>query len=247
MDSLFGLLVPFVGTTLGAGCVFFLKTLNKTVEKILFGFAAGVMTAASIWSLLLPAIDGASNMGRFAFIPAAGGFSIGFALLMLLDRCLPEPQFVPGGAKTGMMLLAITIHNIPEGMAVGAAFAGLLSGSVIPAAAFALAAGIAIQNIPEGAIISLPLAGCGMRKGRAFLLGTMSGAVEPLGALVMLFLTGVLQPLLPWCLAFAAGAMLYVVAEQLVPSCHADTQKPHGVAAFAAGFLIMMTLDVALG
>ena len=160
----FGLLVPFLGTSLGAACVFFLRTLNETVEKILLGFAAGVMVAASVWSLLLPAIDGAAALGRLAFLPAASGFAVGFAGLLLLDRYLPEPAITGGGgAKTGMMALAITLHNIPEGMAVGAAFAGVLSGNVGGAAAAALAAGIAIQNIPEGAIISLPLAGCGMK------------------------------------------------------------------------------------
>lgn len=246
MLSIFGLLVPLLGTSLGALGVFFLKTLNTTVEKVLLGFAAGVMTAASIWSLLLPAIGEAAELGRFAFIPAAGGFAIGFALLMLLDRYLPEPQFVPGGSKTSMMALAITLHNIPEGMAVGAAMAGAAAGNIPAAAAIALAAGIAIQNIPEGAIISMPLAGCGMKKSRAFALGVGSGAVEPLAAAVMLALTGLLRPLLPWCLAFAAGAMLFVVAEQLLPDV-GGRRCARGVAAFAAGFLIMMILDVALG
>ena len=237
----FGLLVPFLGTSLGAAC------LNETVEKILLGFAAGVMVAASVWSLLLPAIDGAAALGRLAFLPAAGGFAVGFALLLLLDRYLPEPAITGGGgAKTGMMALAITLHNIPEGMAVGAAFAGVLSGNVGGAAAAALAAGIAIQNIPEGAIISLPLAGCGMKKRRAFAVGVGSGAVEPVGAAVMLALTGLLQPLLPWCLAFAAGAMLFVVADQLLPEI-GGRKSALGVAAFAAGFLVMMVLDVALG
>ena len=234
----FGLLVPFLGTSLGAACVFFLRTLNETVEK---------MVAASVWSLLLPAIDGAAALGRLAFLPAAGGFAVGFALLLLLDRYLPEPAITGGGgAKTGMMALAITLHNIPEGMAVGAAFAGVLSGNVGGAAAAALAAGIAIQNIPEGAIISLPLAGCGMKKRRAFAVGVGSGAVEPVGAAVMLALTGLLQPLLPWCLAFAAGAMLFVVADQLLPEI-GGRKSALGVAAFAAGFLVMMVLDVALG
>ena len=241
----FGLLVPFLGTSLGAACVFFLRTLNETVEKILLGFAAGVMVAASVWSLLLPAIDGAAALGRLAFLPAAGGFAVGFALLLLLDRYLPEPAITGGGgAKTGMMALAITLHNIPEGMAVGAAFAGVLSGNVGGAAAAALAAGIAIQNIPEGAI--MPLAGCGMKKRRAFAVGVGSGAVEPVGAAVMLALTGLLQPLLPWCLAFAAGAMLFVVADQLLPEI-GGRKSALGVAAFAAGFLVMMVLDVALG
>lgn len=245
MQSFFGLLVPFLGTSFGAACVFFLKSLNHNVEKVLLGFAAGVMTAASIWSLLLPSIEDAAALGRFAFLPAAGGFAVGFALLGALDRYLPEPTFLEGGAKTGMMALAITLHNIPEGMAVGAAFAGLLAGNIAPAAAFALALGIAIQNIPEGAIISLPLAGCGMKKSKAFLWGVGSGAVEPAGAAAMLALTGILQPLLPWCLAFAAGAMLFVVAEQLLPEIGGKKAAP-GLSAFAAGFLVMMILDVAL-
>ena len=246
MLSVFGLLVPLLGTSLGALCVFFLKTLNSVLEKVLLGFAAGVMTAASIWSLLLPAIDGAAELGHFAFVPAAGGFAVGFALLMLLDYYLPEPEFVPGGAKTSMMALAITLHNVPEGMAVGAAMAGAAVGSLPVAAAVALAGGIAVQNIPEGAIISMPLAGCGMKKGKAFALGVGSGVVEPLAAVAMLALTDLLRPLLPWCLAFAAGAMLFVVAEQLLPDVGGRCCRK-GVIAFAVGFLLMMSLDVALG
>ena len=246
MHLLFGLLVPFWGTALGAACVFFLKTLNITVEKCLLGFAAGVMTAASVWSLLLPAIESAASWGRLSFVPASLGFLLGFALLLMLERILPDPLPAPSGAKSGMLALAITLHNIPEGMAVGAAFAGVLSGGVLPPAALALAAGVAIQNIPEGAIISMPLAGCGMKKGAAFTLGAASGAVEPLGAAAMLALTGFLQPLLPYCLAFAAGAMLFVVAAQLLPSL-AGHRSGAGVLFFAAGFLLMMALDVALG
>lgn len=246
MQCLIGLLVPFLGTSLGAACVFFLRSLHTTVEKILLGFAAGVMIAASVWSLLLPAIERAAPMGTWAFVPAAGGVCIGFFLLMWLDRCLPEPQFLSGNAKSGMMTLAVTLHNIPEGMAVGAAFAGALSGHVAAASAFALAAGIAIQNIPEGAIISMPLAAGGTKKGAAFAVGVGSGAVEPAGAALMLVLTGWLTPLLPWCLAFAAGAMLYVVAEQLLPDV-GDRRSMRGVAAFALGFVLMMSLDVALG
>ena len=234
MLSIFGLLVPLLGTSLGALGVFFLKNLNHTVEKVLLGCAAGVMTAASVWSLLLPAIDASAALGRLAFLPAAGGFALGFALLMVLNRYLPEPQHIPGGTKTSMMALAITLHNIPEGMAVGAALAGALAGGLPAASAVALAGGIAIQNIPEGAVISMPLAGCGMKKGRAFALGVGSGAVEPLAAAAMLVLTGLLQPLLPWCLAFAAGAMLFVVAEQLLPDVGGGRSR-WGVAAFAAG------------
>ena len=246
MQSVFGLLIPFLGTSLGAACVFFLKTLHVTAEKVLLGFAAGVMTAASVWSLLLPAIESAANLGRLSFFPAAAGFLLGFALLLLLDHYLPESPVSEPGRKRSMMALAITLHNIPEGMAVGAAFAGVLSGGVLPPAALALAAGVAIQNIPEGAIISMPLAGAGMKKGKAFTLGVISGAVEPMGAGVMLLLTGILQPLLPYCLAFAAGAMLFVVAAQLLPGLSGRGASA-GSAAFAGGFLLMMVLDVALG
>ena len=246
MQSVVGLLIPFLGTSLGAACVFFLKALHVTAEKVLLGFAAGVMTAASVWSLLLPAIESAANWGHLSFFPAAAGFLLGFALLLLLDHYLPESFVSEPGRKRGMMALAITLHNIPEGMAVGAAFAGVLSGGVLPPAALALAAGVAIQNIPEGAIISMPLAGAGMKKGKAFTLGVASGAVEPLGAGVMLLLTGILQPLLPYCLAFAAGAMLFVVAAQLLPGLSGRGASA-GIAAFAGGFLLMMVLDVALG
>ena len=246
MELSVALLVPLLGTTLGAAGAFFLKRRDERLEKLLLGFAAGVMVAASVWSLLLPAIDGAADYGRWAFLPAAVGLFAGFFLLMLLDRRLPEPELIPGGSRTGMLTLAVTLHNIPEGMAVGAAFAGVFAGSVPLAAAVALTLGIAIQNIPEGSIISMPLAGSGMGKGRAFLWGAASGAVEPLGAAGMMVLTALLLPLLPYCLAFAAGAMLYVVAEQLLPEV-GNRRSTSGMAAFAAGFLVMMILDVVLG
>ena len=241
-----GLLVILLGTGIGAAGVFFLRRRNLDTEKLLLGFAAGVMTAASIWSLLLPAIDGAAAWGIWSFIPAAGGFALGFWGLMWLGHRLPETELIPGGERTAMMSLAITLHNVPEGMAVGAAFAGVAAGEILPAAALALALGIAIQNVPEGAIISMPLAGCGMGRGRAFLCGLGSGVVEPVAGLLMLGLTYWLRPLLPWCLAFAAGAMLFVVARQLLPEVGA-WKKERGLALFAAGFLVMMILDVALG
>lgn len=246
MQWIIGLLIIFLGTSAGAAGVFFLRERSVELEKVLLGFAAGVMTAASIWSLLLPAIDGAESWGRLAFVPAAGGFAIGFGVLMWLNRVLPEPEFLPGNGKAGLMTLAITLHNIPEGMAVGAAFAGVATGEVLPAAAMALAVGIGIQNVPEGAIISMPLAGYGMSRSKAFGCGVASGMVEPVAGVLMLLLTFWLKPLLPWCLAFAAGAMMFVVAKQLLPDV-GSWKHERGIAAFAVGFLIMMILDVALG
>ena len=238
-----GLLVPFLGTALGAACVFFLKDLCPAAEKVLLGLAAGVMVAASVWSLLLPALAGDAGPCP-PWTAAAGGLLLGFFLLLALDRLLPEPQALPGAGRT--LVLAVTLHNIPEGMAVGAALAGALAGSVAPAAALALAAGVAVQNIPEGAMLSLPLSAAGVRKGRAFAVGAASGAVEPLGGALMLALTGLLAPLLPWCLSFAAGAMLYVAAGQLLSGLD-SRRAPWGAAAFAAGFTLMMVLDVLLG
>lgn len=245
MQLLIGLLVPFAGTAAGALCVFFIRTLHHAAEQILLGFAAGVMTAASVWSLLLPALAAAPDWGALSFLPAAAGFSVGFALMQVINAWLPEPSFAAGGKRRSMLLLAVTLHNIPEGMAVGAAAAGALSGSVAPAAAAALAVGVAVQNVPEGAIISLPLAAGGVKKGEAFALGAASGAVEPVGAAVMLLLAGILHPVFPLCLAFAAGAMLFVVAEQLLPEV--GGRASWGTGAFAAGFVLMMALDVALG
>ena len=232
-----GLLVPFLGTALGAACVFFLKDLCPAAEKVLLGLAA------SVWSLLLPALAGDAGPCP-PWTAAAGGLLLGFFLLLALDRLLPEPQALPGAGRT--LVLAVTLHNIPEGMAVGAALAGALAGSVAPAAALALAAGVAVQNIPEGAILSLPLSAAGVRKGRAFAVGAASGAVEPLGGALMLALTGLLAPLLPWCLSFAAGAMLYVAAGQLLSGLD-SRRAPWGATAFAAGFTLMMVLDVLLG
>lgn len=245
MQVLFGLMIPFAGTAAGALCVFFIRELRRAAERVLMGFAAGVMTAASVWSLLLPALDAAPDWGKLSFLPAACAFSVGFALMQIINACLPEPSFGTGGKRRSMLLLAVTLHNIPEGMAVGAAVAGALSGSVLPAASMALAVGVAVQNVPEGAIISLPLAAGGMKKSRAFALGAVSGAVEPLGAGLMLLLAGLLHPLLPLCLSFAAGAMLFVVAEQLLPEVGGRASWATG--AFAAGFVLMMALDVALG
>ena len=237
-----GILLPFWGTSLGAACVFCLRRAPSAVlRRVLEGFAAGVMTAASVWSLLLPAIDWA-DMGRWSFLPAAGGFWLGVLFLRLLERLLPEAVT---DRSTTMTLLAVTLHNIPEGMAVGAAYAGCVAaGAAAPAAAFTLALAIAIQNVPEGAIVALPLRIAGAGKGRAFLGGVLSGVVEPLAAGVTVLAAALIVPALPWLLGFAAGAMLYVVAAELLPT-RGDSGP--GALAFAAGFTVMMILDVALG
>lgn len=257
MNSFLGIMIPFIGTTAGAACVFFLRgEIQVNVQKSLLGFAAGVMMAASVWSLLIPSIGMAEGMGKLAFIPAATGFFIGIASMLLLDRLAPEIYVQKNGndtrgslSKNAMLLLAVTIHNIPEGMAVGVVFAGMLSGTagITMADAMALSVGIAVQNFPEGAIISLPLRAEGMGKRRAFYYGTASGAVEPVGALLTILLSAYITPILPYLLAFAAGAMLYVVVEELIPEA---SQEPHshiGTVGAALGFLIMMILDVALG
>ena len=241
-----GILLPFWGTSLGAACVFCLQRAPSAVlRRVLEGFAAGVMTAASVWSLLLPAIDWA-DMGRWSFLPAAGGFWLGVLFLRLLERLLPEAVT---DRSTTMTLLAVTLHNIPEGMAVGVVFAGLLAenATITLTGAFALSVGIAIQNFPEGAIISLPLKSEGTGKGRAFLYGALSGIVEPLGAALTLLLSSWISPMLPYLLAFAAGAMLYVVVEELIPEASQGEHSNLGTIGFAAGFVLMMILDVALG
>ena len=258
MDIAIGLLIPFLGTTLGAACVFFLKNdLNPLVQKALLGFASGVMVAASVWSLLIPAIDMSDPMGKLAFLPAAVGFSIGMLFLLAMDRLVPhlhlnedKPEGLPSSLKkTTMLVLAVTLHNIPEGMAVGVVFAGLLSGNekITLAGAVALSVGIAIQNFPEGAIISLPLKGEGCSSRKAFVYGMASGVVEPIAAFITILLTAIVTPLLPYLLAFAAGAMLYVVVEELLPEASSGNHSNIGTIGFAVGFLIMMILDVALG
>ncbi len=253
-----GVLIPFAGTSLGAACVFLMKKqLSVTVQRILTGFAAGVMVAASVWSLLIPAIDQSSEtMGKLSFLPAAAGFLLGIGFLLLLDRLIPHLHLNSDKAeglsselpKNMMMLLAVTLHNIPEGMAVGVVYAGMLYGGGMSAsAALALAIGIAIQNFPEGAIISMPLEAEGMGKVKAFAAGVISGAVEPVGALVTVAAAGLIVPAMPYLLSFAAGAMIYVVVEDLIPEMSAGEHSDIGTVAFAAGFTVMMILDVALG
>ena len=258
METFLGILIPFLGTTLGAVCVFFMKkSLSDLVQRSLAGFAAGVMVAASIWSLLIPAIEQSENMGKLSFLPAFIGFWVGVLFLLLLDRLIPHlhvgseqaegPKSKLG--RTTMMVLAVTLHNIPEGMAVGVMYAGFLAGNaqITAASALALSLGIAIQNFPEGAIISMPLRAEGESRGRAFLGGVLSGAVEPIGAVLTIFAAHFIIPTLPYLLSFAAGAMLYVVVEELIPEMSQGRHSNIGTVFFAVGFSVMMTLDVALG
>ncbi len=257
-DVLMGLTIPFAGTALGSACVFFMKKqLGEKVQKALTGFASGVMVAASIWSLIIPAMEQAKGLGRLSFVPAAAGFWLGILFLLLLDSVVPHLHMHAEKAegpkaklkKTTMMVLAVTLHNIPEGMAVGVVYAGFISGNttITAGGALALALGIAIQNFPEGAIISMPLCAEGKSKGKAFLDGVMSGAVEPVGALLTILAAGFIVPLMPFLLSFAAGAMIYVVVEELIPEMSAGEHSNVGVVMFAAGFTLMMALDVALG
>lgn len=253
-----GLSIPFLGTTLGAATVFFMKRdINVKTKKLLLGFASGVMVAASVWSLLIPSMEMSENLGRLAFIPAAVGFIIGMAFLFLLDILIPHlhiESLTPEGPhaklkKTTMLCLAVTLHNIPEGMAVGVVYAGLgaQNSTIGIAGALALAVGIAIQNFPEGAIISMPLAGEGNGKVKAFIYGMLSGFVEPIAAAITICLSTLVVPILPYLLAFAAGAMLYVVVEELIPETSQGAHSNLGTVGFAFGFVLMMILDVALG
>jgi len=255
---LLGILIPFLGTTLGAACVFFVRrTVHPSVQKGLLGFASGVMVAASVWSLLIPAMEMSEHLGRLAFLPASLGLALGVAFLLMMDKLVPHLHLgssKPEGmkshlARTTMLVLAVTLHNLPEGMAVGVVFAGILMGesSVSVAGAFALAIGIAIQNFPEGAIISLPLHSEGQSRRRAFVMGTLSGIVEPMGALFTILLARIITPILPYMLSFAAGAMLFVVVEELIPEASQGDHSDMGTIGFAVGFLVMMMLDVALG
>lgn len=258
METFLGILIPFLGTTLGAMCVFFMrKKLGDLVQRALAGFAAGVMVAASIWSLLIPAIEQSKEMGSFSFLPAFIGFWIGILFLFALDHLIPHLHVGSNQAeghksklgRTTMMVLAVTLHNIPEGMAVGVMYAGFLAGStqITADSALALSIGIAIQNFPEGAIISMPLRAEGENKGKAFLGGVLSGIVEPIGAILTILLSQLIIPALPYLLSFAAGAMLYVVVEELIPEMSQGKHSNIGTIFFALGFSIMMVLDVALG
>ena len=259
MEDVFGgIIIPLLGTTLGAACVFFMRgRLNRSVQRGLTGFASGVMVAASFFSLLIPALDQSEPMGRWAFFPAVVGFGVGVAFLLFLDHVIPHLHMNAETAegpkshlkKTTMLILAVTLHNIPEGMAVGVVYAGFLAGSggLTAAGAMALSVRIAIQNFPEGAIISMPLKAAGMGKWKSFSGGFLSGVVEPIGALATIMLTRLVVLLLPYFLSFAAGAMIYVVVEELIPEMSAGEHSDIGVVSFAVGFMVMMALDVALG
>lgn len=258
MNLILGVFIPLIGTSLGSACVFFLKgEISDKLQKVLLGFAAGVMVAASVWSLLIPAMDMSADMGKFSFVPALIGFLLGMGFLLLMDSVIPhmhvgseEPEGTKSKLqKTTMLILAVAIHNFPEGAACGAIFAGVLTGetNVTMAGAIALSIGIAIQNIPEGAIISMPLRSHGVSKGKSFLYGILSGVVEPIGAILAIMLASLITPVLPYMLAFAAGAMMYVVVEELIPETSEGAHSNLGTIAFAIGFSLMMVLDVALG
>ena len=258
INVFYGILIPFLGTSAGAACVFFMKkNLNEQIQRALTGFAAGVMVAASIWSLLIPAIEQSSVLGKFSFVPAAVGFWIGVLFLLLLDHMIPHLHQNSDKAegpksrlqRTTMLVLAVTLHNIPEGMAVGVMYAGFLAGNsqITAAGALALSIGIAIQNFPEGAIISMPLRAEGESKVRAFVGGVLSGIVEPIGAVLTILAAQLVIPALPYLLSFAAGAMLYVVVEELIPEMSQGRHSNIGTVFFAVGFSVMMVLDVALG
>lgn len=258
MTVIFGILIPFAGTALGSACVLFMKNeLGDKVQRALTGFASGVMVAASIWSLIVPAMEQSEGLGSLSFLPACVGFWLGILFLLLLDSIIPHLHMNAQKAegpkadfkKTTMMVLAVTLHNIPEGMAVGVVYAGFISGNttITAGGALALALGIAIQNFPEGAIISMPLRAEGRSKSKAFMDGVLSGAVEPIGAALTIIAAGLIIPAMPYLLSFAAGAMMYVVVEELIPEMSSGEHSNIGVIMFTVGFTLMMALDVALG
>ena len=252
------LLIPFLGTTLGSAMVFFMKkSIHKTIEKLLIGFAGGVMISASFWSLLMPSMEMATEQHEISWLPASIGFLLGIFFLLILDSIIPhlhlhadKPEGIKAKIKESTMLVfAVTLHNIPEGMAMGVTLAGAMIGNVgiSLVGALSLAIGIAIQNFPEGAIISMPLKSQGMSKSKAFIYGTLSGIVEPISAVITILLTNAIVPILPYLLAFAAGAMMYVVVEELIPESQEGEHSNIGTIGVAIGFVIMMILDVALG
>ena len=248
--SIGGILVPFIGTSFGSSFVFFMKkNMSENFQKIIIGFASGVMIAASVWSLILPAVEMAENQGVISWIPATVGLLLGVIFLLFINKMAEKFENRPNGKKLNMLLFSVTLHNIPEGMAVGVCFAGFLAGNagISFLEAVVLAIGIAIQNIPEGAIISMPLKMKGISKGKAFLYGVMSGIVEPIAAIITVLLTNIVVPILPYLLAFAAGAMIFVVVEELMPEMHSGKKSMLGVIGVTIGFAVKMILDIALG
>ena len=248
--SILGILIPFVGTSLGSSFVFFMKkNLNEKFRKIIIGFASGVMIAASVWSLIIPSVEMASNLGSFNWIPATVGLILGFLFLILINNIVDNLEKKSNTKKFNMLMFSVTLHNIPEGMAVGVCFAGLLSGNsaIILAEAMLLSIGIAVQNIPEGAIISMPLKMQGKSRKKSFMHGVLSGIVEPIAALFTILLTNIVVPILPYLLSFAAGAMLYVVIEELIPDMNSGKKSSIGVIGLMLGFVVMMVLDITLG
>lgn len=258
IETFYGIFIPFLGTSLGSACVLFMRRdMNRSVQRALAGFAGGVMVAASVWSLLIPSLDQSEDMGIWSFVPATAGFLLGIFFLLVLDHVIPHLHRNAAEAegprtklqRTTMLVLAVTLHNIPEGMAVGVVFAGYLSknAEITLTGALALSLGIAIQNFPEGAIISMPLKSEGISRGKSFLYGVLSGIVEPAGAILTILAAGLIVPALPYFLSFAAGAMIYVVVEELIPEMSEGKHSDIGTIFFAAGFVIMMILDVTLG
>lgn len=248
--SIGGILIPFIGTSLGSSMVFFMKKdMSSKLKKLIVGFAAGVMIAASVWSLILPSVEMAENQGTISWIPAAVGFALGVAFLLLINQLAKKMEEKEDGKSINMLTFSVTLHNIPEGMAVGVCFAGFLAGNagIALLEAIVLAIGIAIQNIPEGAIISMPLKMNGMSRKKAFLKGVWSGIVEPIAAIITVLLINVVVPILPYLLSFAAGAMIYVVTEELVPEMHEGKKSSLGVIGVTIGFIVMMVLDIVLG
>ena len=248
--SIIGIIIPFVGTTFGSSLVFFMKKdIKPSIQKLIIGFAGGVMLAASIWSLILPSIEMAEAQENARWIPAVVGILAGVLFLIIINKLAEKFEKKNNGKKINMLLISVTLHNIPEGMAVGVCFAGFLSGNagIALLEAIVLAVGIAIQNIPEGAIISMPLKMKGMNKKKAFIYGMFSGIVEPIAAIITIMLTKVIIPILPYLLSFAAGAMIFVVIEELIPEMHKGEKNNIGVIGATLGFLVMMMLDVALG
>ena len=248
--SLGGILIPFLGTSFGSSLVFFMKKgMSQNCQKMVVGFASGVMMAASVWSLILPAVEMAESQGKISWLPAAVGFALGVIFLIIINHLADQVASKKDGKKLNMLLFSVTLHNIPEGMAVGVCFAGFLAGNagIALLEAIVLAIGIAIQNIPEGAIISMPLKMEGVSRKKAFIYGVLSGAVEPIAAIVTILLINVVVPVLPYLLAFAAGAMIFVVVEELVPEMHEGKKSMLGVIGVTAGFIVMMVLDIMLG